>query len=156
LAIAAAAVQDATGGGGSGQRGASTITQQLVRARLLPDDVATGDRYMRKVVEIVQSARLTAAFPGESGKERIITAYLNQAYFGHEAYGIAAAAEVYFGVTDLSTLTPAQAALLAGLVKAPSFYDPYRYAVAGADGKLIVPAGAPPVQRRNWVLQNLP
>ena len=152
-AIVAAAVQNATGD--SAERGASTITQQLVRARLLPATVTDGDRYMRKVLEIVQSARLTAAFPGDQGKRDIITAYLNEVYFGHEAYGIAAAANVYFGVTDLAKLTPAQAALLAGLVKAPSLYDPYRYAAPGADGKLVVPATSPPVVRRDWVLQNL-
>lgn len=153
-AIVAAAVQNATGDG-SAQRGASTITQQLVRARLLPATVTDGDRYMRKVLEIVQSARLTAAFPGEQGKRDIITAYLNEVYFGHEAYGIAAAASVYFGVTDLSKLTPAQAALLAGLVKAPSLYDPYLYAKPAADGKLLVPSTSPPVVRRDWILQNL-
>ena len=154
-AIVAAAVQNVTGSG-SVERGASTITQQLVRARLLPETVTDGDRYLRKVLEIVQSARLTSAFPGEPGKRDIITAYLNEVYFGHEAYGLAAAAHVYFGVTDLAKLTPGQAALLAGLIKAPSLYDPYRYATPAADGKLIVPPTAPPVVRRDWVLQNLP
>jgi membrane peptidoglycan carboxypeptidase len=153
-AIIAAAVQNASGDG-TGERGASTITQQLVRARLLPPAVADGDRYVRKVLEIIQSARVTQAYAGEPGKQQIITAYLNESYFGHEAYGIAAAAGVYFGVTDLSKLTPAQAALLAGLVKAPSLYDPYRYATPGPDGKLVVPQDSPPVVRRDWVLTNL-
>ena len=86
-AIAAAAVQNATGN--TGERGASTITQQLVRARLLPQDVLQGsDRYLRKVLEIIQASRLTAAFPGEAGKEKIITSYLNEIYYGHEAYGM--------------------------------------------------------------------
>jgi len=153
-AIVAAAVQNATDGATT-ERGASTITQQLVRARLLPAGVSDGDRYFRKVLEIIQSSRLTADFPGQDGKAKIITAYLNEVYFGHEAYGIAAAAEIYFGVADLAELTPAQAALLAGLVKAPSVYDPYRYAVKGSDGKLVVPPSSPPVVRRNWVLDNL-
>ena len=153
-AIIAAAVQNASGDG-SGDRGASTITQQLVRARLLPPAVTDGDRYVRKVLEIIQSARVTQTYPGDVGKQQIITAYLNEVYFGHEAYGIAAAAEIYFGVADLSKLTPAQAALLAGLVKAPSLYDPYRYAVADAHGHLVVPQDSPPVIRRNWVLTNL-
>jgi membrane peptidoglycan carboxypeptidase len=152
--IVAAAVQNVTGDGG-GERGASTITQQLVRARLLPASAVDGDRYVRKLLEIIQSARLTEAFPGEAGKEQVITAYLNEVYFGHEAYGIAAAAQIYFGVSDLSRLTTAQAALLAGLVKAPSLYDPYRYAVKDQDGRLVVPPSAPPVVRRNWVLTNL-
>ena len=154
-AIAAAAFQNATGDGG-GERGASTITQQLVRARLLPEQViGGGDRYLRKTLEVIQAGRLTTAFPGEEGKRRIITAYLNEIYYGHEAYGIAAAASIYFGVDDLAKLTPAQAALLAGLAKAPSTYDPYRYAQKDAEGRLVVPATAPPVVRRDYVLRNL-
>jgi membrane peptidoglycan carboxypeptidase len=153
-AILAAAFQNLSGGD-STERGASTITQQLVRARLLPSDVQDGDRYVRKVLEVLQSSRVTAAYPGEDGKDKIITAYLNEIYYGHEAYGIAAAAQIYFGVSDLSKLTPAQAALLAGLPKAPSTYDPYRYATADATGRLVVPQTSPPVVRRNYILQNL-
>jgi membrane peptidoglycan carboxypeptidase len=154
-AIAAAAFQNASGEA-SDERGASTITQQLVRARLLPDEVVqSGDRYMRKVLEVIQATRLTDAFPGEAGKQAIITAYLNEIYYGHQAYGIAAAAEVYFGVRDLAELTPAQAALLAGLPKAPSIYDPYRYAVKDAEGRLVVPKNSPPVIRRDYVLTGM-
>jgi membrane peptidoglycan carboxypeptidase len=154
-AILAAVVQNVSGEA-EGERGASTITQQLVRARLLPPEVlADKDRYLRKVLEIVQSDRLTAAFPGEPGKEKIITAYLNEIYYGHQAYGIAAAAQIYFGVGDLADLTPAQAALLAGLPKSPSVYDAYRYAVKDADGRLVVPKNAPPVVRRDYILRNL-
>jgi len=153
-AILAAALQNLSGTD-STERGASTITQQLVRARLLPPDVQDGDRYVRKVLEVLQSSRVTAAYPGETGKDKIITAYLNEIYYGHEAYGIAAAAEIYFGVSDLAKLTPAQAALLAGLPKSPSTYDPYRYAVADSTGRLVVPPSSPPVVRRNYILQNL-
>ena len=137
------------------ERGASTITQQLVRARLLPTDVtaAGSDQYIRKAKEIIQSLRLSDEFPGEAGKERVITAYLNEIFYGHGAYGIAAAAHIYFGVSDLADLTPAQAALLAGLPKSPSTLDPYRFAVKDADGRLVVPAGSPPVQRRDWILR---
>ena len=153
-AILAAAAEHA----GSGiDRGASTITQQLVRARLLPPDVVEpgADRYVRKAKELIQAARLTEAFPGEDGKRRVITAYLNQIYYGHRAYGIAAAARSYFGVDELTRLTPAQAALLAGLPKSPTTLDPYRYAVQDAEGRLVVPPDAPPVVRRNWILRNL-
>ena len=152
-AMVAAALETVGGDG----RGASTITQQLVRARLLPKDVVApgADLYLRKAKEIVQSARLTQAFPGQTGKQRIITAYLNQIYYGHDAYGIAAAAQVYFGVGDLAKLTPAQAALLAGLPQSPSTLDPYRYAIRNTDGKLVVPPQSPPVLRRNWILDNL-
>ena len=121
------------------------------------DVVAPGaDRYVRKAKEIIQSARLTEAFPGEAGKQRIITAYLNQIFYGHDAYGIAAAAQIYFGVSDLSKLTPAQAALLAGLPKSPSTLDPYRYAETDKKGQLVVPARSPRrCVRRDWILQNL-
>jgi membrane peptidoglycan carboxypeptidase len=141
---------------GTSERGASTITQQLVRARLLPADIVNGsDRYLRKAKEIIQSLRLTDEYPGTVGKERVITAYLNEIYYGHEAYGIAAAADVYFGVTDLTKLTVAQAALLAGLPKAPSSLDPYRAAVKDDAGKLVVPPTADAVVRRDWILQGL-
>ena len=153
-AILSAAADNATGVSG---RGASTITQQLVRARLLPEDVVApqANQYVRKAKEVIQSQRLTQAFPGEAGKETILTAYLNEIFYGHDAYGIAAAARIYFGVTDLSKLTIAQAALLAGLPKSPSTLDPYRYAEKDADGQLVVPATAPPVVRRNYILQSL-
>ncbi|HET7028474.1 MAG TPA: transglycosylase domain-containing protein [Candidatus Limnocylindrales bacterium] len=143
------------GAGGGPQRGASTITQQLVRARLLPQDVVSGDQYVRKAKELIQATRLTDAFPGEPGKERIITAYLNEIYYGHDAYGVAAAANVYFGVTNLAKLTVSQAALLAGLPKSPSAYDPYKYAKADAKGRLVVDPSSPPVVRRNYVLDGL-
>jgi membrane peptidoglycan carboxypeptidase len=142
---------------GDGDRGASTITQQLVRARLLPEKYVEpgADRYMRKAKELIQAARLTQAYPGEAGKERIITAYLNQVFYGHGAHGIAAAARAYFGISDLRKLTPAQAALLAGLPKSPTLMDPYQFAKRDSKGRLVVARGSPPVVRRNWILQNL-
>jgi membrane peptidoglycan carboxypeptidase len=147
----------AEGASGARERGASTITQQLVRARLLPAEVtqAGADRYMRKAKEIIQSLRVSETFPGEEGKDRIITAYLNEIFYGHGAYGIAAAAWIYFGVSDLDQLTPAQAALLAGLPKSPSTLDPYRYAVKDDKGRLVVPRDAPAVVRRDWILGGL-
>ena len=83
--------------------------------------------------------RVSETFPGEQGKDRIITAYLNEIFYGHGAYGVAAAARIYFGVSDLAELTPAQAALLAGLPKSPSTLDPYRFAVKDDKGRLVVP-----------------
>ena len=152
-AMVAAAIETAQGDG----RGASTITQQLVRARLLPADVVEpgGDIYVRKAKEVIQSARLTSAFPGQTGKQQILTAYLNQIFYGHDAYGIAAAARVYFGISDLAKLTPAQAALLAALPQSPSTLDPYRFAKMNDEGDLVVPPTAPAVVRRNWILDNL-
>ena len=166
-AIALAIVENLTG---ASDRGASTITQQFVRARLLPEDVVEGDQLVRKVKEILQARNLTRANPGDEGKERILTAYLNQIYYGHNAYGIAAAAEVYFGITDLKLLTPAQAALLAGMPQAPDSYDLYKWVprdndgnmIRDAQGRLVVPTqsedGEPlplPVERRNFILRSL-
>ena len=99
--------------------------------------------------------RLSETFPGEQGKERVITAYLNEIFYGHGAYGIAAAARIYFGVNDLAKLTPAQAALLAGLPKSPSTLDPFLFAVRDKKGRLVVPADAAPVVRRDWILNGL-
>ena len=160
-AIAVALLENLTG---QSDRGASTITQQLVRARLLPADVVApnADQFVRKIKEILQARNLTEAFPGVAGKQRIITAYLNQIYYGHNAYGVAAAAQTYFGITDLNQLTPAQAALLAGLPQAPDDYDLFKYAVQDGQGRLIVPTQAAPgeslpapVVRRNFILAGL-
>ncbi len=148
-------------------RGASTITQQLVRARLLdPALVQDPNRTVeRKLKEIIQSIRVTEHFSGETGKQDIITAYLNQNYYGNQSYGVKAAAESYFGV-DLSKIDPAQAAILAGLPKSPSNYDLVRNAVEqctttvaeGADcpkSRLVVPSDSAIVARRNAILELL-
>ena len=137
-------------------RGASTITQQLVRQRLLDPALvqAPGRTVERKLKEIIQSIRLTRAFPGLAGKERIITAYLNQNFYGNNTYGVKAAARAYFG-KDLKDLTVAQAAILAGIPQSPSTYDLVRNAVAGPGGKLIVPPTADVVVRRDFILDLL-
>jgi len=121
-----ALVTEAAGGGDRG--GGSTITQQLVRARLLPQDVLDNQDtkeglYIRKAKEILQAYKLTQAFPGEEGKKEIITAYLNQIPYG-AAYGVAAAADVYFG-KDLNQLTVSEAALLAAIPQEPGNLYPY-------------------------------
>ena len=150
-AIVSAAADHLTG---ASSRGASTVTQQLVRARLLPEELVYegAEPYRRKIAEIIQAARVTQEFPGEAGKRRIITAYLNQNFYGHDAYGIASAASTYFGITDLSKLTPAQAALLAGLPKSPSTLDPYLWATRDKKGRLVVDPISPPVERRDYIL----
>jgi membrane peptidoglycan carboxypeptidase len=150
-------------------RGASTITQQLVRQRLLPAELVQdpGRTAERKLKEIIQSIRVTQAFPGELGKRDIITAYLNQNYYGNQLYGIKAAADGYFGV-GLDELTPAQAAILAALPKSPSNYDLVRNAaehclVDVAEGatcpankvQLVVPDDTVIVERRNAILDFL-
>ncbi|HEY3164617.1 MAG TPA: transglycosylase domain-containing protein [Candidatus Limnocylindrales bacterium] len=103
-------------------RGGSTITQQLVRARLLPESAFKGSREERKIREIIQSLRLTEAYPGDSGKQEIITAYLNQNFYGNQSYGIKAAAHTYFG-KELKDLTLAQMAVLAAIPQSPTKFD---------------------------------
>jgi len=153
LGIVSAGLDTLTGNA----RGASTITQQLVRNRLLPESAFT-TTYERKIREIIQSIRLTQAFPGEDGKKKIIAAYLNDNFYGNNSYGIAAAARGYWGVS-LDKLTLAQAAILAGLVQSPSTYDLIRNAVEETlpDGttQLVVPADSPVVVRRNRVLEQM-
>ena len=143
-------------------RGASTITQQLVRARLLPTSAFDGSLYERKVREIIQSIRLTQAYPGEAGKQEIITAYLNQNFYGNQSYGVKAAAKGYFG-KPLDQLTLAQDAILAAIPQSPTAYDLIRNANEicldnVAEGQectrfqLVVPQDSEIVQRRNRVL----
>ncbi len=145
-------------------RGGSTITQQLVRARLLPESAFTGGREERKIREIIQSLRLTQAYPGETGKQEIITAYLNQNFYGNQSYGIAAAARTYFD-KDLKDLTLAQDAVLAAIPQSPTKFDLIKNSeedctVKVAEGddcpvgksQLVVPENTEIYARRNYVL----
>jgi len=102
----------------SSREGASTITQQVTRMLLLSNEQS----YRRKMQEIVLAVRIER----ELSKSEILTIYLNHAYFGNGAYGVGAAAETYFG-KDVENLTIAEAALLAGLVKAPTNYAPHAH-----------------------------
>nr|MBA2380842.1 transglycosylase domain-containing protein [Chloroflexota bacterium] len=148
-------------------RGGSTITQQLVRARLLPESAFSGGREERKIREIIQSLRLTEAYPGQEGKQEIITAYLNQNFYGNRSYGIRAAAHTYFG-KELSKLTLAQDALLAAIPQSPTRFDLVKNAeevcsvpLKGEDPcptakiQLIVPDDSDIVRRRNLVLDQM-
>jgi len=97
-------------------QGGSTITQQLVKMRIL-----TPKRdFARKVREAILAFRLTR----EYSKNEILEQYLNTVYFGAGSYGIGSAAQRFFGV-PASDLDVAQAALLAGLIQNPSGYDPF-------------------------------
>jgi membrane peptidoglycan carboxypeptidase len=109
-------------------RGASTITQQLVRARLLPANAFEGSVYDRKIREIIQSIRLTQAFQGDEGKKRIMEAYLNQNFYGNQSYGVKAASLGYFG-KELEELTIAQYAVLAAIPQSPTKFDLMRNAI---------------------------
>ncbi|MEP7003188.1 MAG: transglycosylase domain-containing protein, partial [Chloroflexota bacterium] len=100
-----------TGGGG-----ASTITQQLVKLRL----VGSESSITRKIREAILAVEVTRTF----SKEQILELYFNQIYYGNQAYGVKAAAQSYFAKSDLRTLTLPEAALLAGLPQLPSVLDP--------------------------------
>ncbi|MGH3007919.1 MAG: transglycosylase domain-containing protein [Gaiellaceae bacterium] len=113
VGIARAIVADAFAG--RIVQGGSTITQELVRNLYLSQQQTV----RRKVVEACLAIKLARVW----SKDRILTAYLNDVYYGAHAYGIEAAAETYFSV-PARRLTLEQAALLAGLPQAPSLYDP--------------------------------
>lgn len=103
--------------GGFGSQGASTITQQLVRNAMLSHE----KKLERKVQEIILAVQVERKYT----KDEIFTHYLNWVYFGHGAYGIKAAADTYFG-KELTELTLAESATLAGLVQRPNALSPYR------------------------------
>ncbi len=102
---------------GGRKQGASTITQQVARTFLL----TSVKSWTRKVKEIILALRIERRF----SKDEILELYFNQIYMGAGAYGMGAAAHVYFA-RDVSELTLGQMALLAGLPKAPSDYNPWR------------------------------
>jgi len=134
LSILRAAVVDiARYGRGQRPLGASTITQQLVRHFLLTNEVSVS----RKIKEALLAYRIE----NQLSKDRILEIYLNEIYLGAGAYGVAAAAETYYG-KPLAQLTPAEAAFLAALPKAPNNYNPTHHADAA-------------LARRNWVLDGM-
>ncbi|HET8570169.1 MAG TPA: transglycosylase domain-containing protein [Candidatus Limnocylindria bacterium] len=96
--------------------GGSTITQQLVKQRIVGGEVS----YKRKIREAILAVQVTRMY----SKREILELYFNQIFYGNQAYGVKAAAEAYFRKSDLSRLTLAEAALLAGLPQAPSVLDP--------------------------------
>ncbi|MDF1727854.1 MAG: PBP1A family penicillin-binding protein [Sulfitobacter sp.] len=114
--IGAAAV-DAVRSGGRDVRGASTITQQVMKNFLLSGD----RRAERKIKEIILAARVEEAL----SKDKILELYLNEIFLGQNSYGVAAASQTYFNKT-LGELAPHEAAFLASLPKAPSDYHPVR------------------------------
>ena len=102
---------------GTAEEGGSTITQQYVRAVMLDSDKTI----TRKLREAVLAVQLEQRF----SKRQILQRYLNTVYFGNGAYGVEAAAQVYFAKSARDVDLP-QAALLAGLIQAPNRTDPYR------------------------------
>lgn len=109
--------------------GGSTITQQLARNAFL-----TQDRTLkRKLQEALLALRLEQHYT----KQEILEMYMNQIYFGQGAYGVQAAAHVYFG-KDVKDLTLAQCAILAGLPQSPNAYSPFNDLEAGKKRQAVV------------------
>ncbi len=100
--------------------GASTITQQLTRILLLDPEERSRQTYRRKIKEAILAAEITRRY----SKDEILELYLNEIYFGNQAYGIEAAAQTYFN-TSAKNLTLGQASFLAGLPQLPAVYDIY-------------------------------
>ncbi|MEM8497509.1 MAG: biosynthetic peptidoglycan transglycosylase [Pseudomonadota bacterium] len=113
--------------------GASTITMQLAKHSLLGRD--------RSLARKLSQFMLAAKIESRLSKEQILQRYLSSIYFGENTYGIDAAAQFYFKKA-LAELTLAEAAMLAGLPKAPSKYNP-----------TASPAAS--LERRNWVLERM-
>ncbi len=120
---------------GQGKRpvGASTITQQVAKNMVLGNEVTLS----RKAREALLAMRIEQSL----SKDRILELYLNEIYLGAGAYGVAAAAQTYFD-KPLDALTPAEAAFLAALPKAPNNYQPQRFPDAAR-------------ARRDWVVDRM-
>ena len=129
----AAAFRDAAISRGRNVRGASTITQQVMKNFLLDGS----RRAERKIKEIILATRIE----GTLDKEQILELYLNEIFLGQNSYGVTAAAQTYFNKT-LGQLAPHEAAFLASLPKAPSDFHPVR-----RKERLL--------QRRNYVLREM-
>ena len=99
-------------------QGGSTITQQVVKNLLVGDDVT----YERKIREMIVASRLESTL----SKNEILELYLNSAYLGRGSWGVEMAARSYFG-KSAKELTLAEGAMLAGLLKGPSFFNPDRH-----------------------------
>ena len=112
LGITRAAIHNLAGGA---KQGASTITQQVARNFFLSSE----QTFKRKIYEVLLAWKIEQNLT----KDQILEVYMNQIYLGQRAYGFASAAQIYFG-KDIKDLTIAEAAMLAGLPKAPSAYNP--------------------------------
>jgi penicillin-binding protein 1A len=109
--------------------GGSTITQQLTKVLFLTPDKSLERKFKEAALALELERRYT--------KDRILEMYLNQIYFGHGAYGVEAAARTYFG-KGVAELTVREAALLAGLPRAPSTYSPFEHGEAAKSRRDVV------------------
>ena len=140
--LARAAVNDS---GNNSTQGASTLTQQLVKQTRFYEagsdkakqNAATADTTDRKIYEAKCALKLEQEFT----KHQILEKYFNIAFFGEQSYGIDVAARNYFNVTP-QKLTVPEAAMLAGLVKNPTLFDPFQHPTAARE-------------RRNEVIDNM-
>jgi penicillin-binding protein 1A len=105
--------------GGSVSQGGSTITQQYVKNAF---ELTTEKAITRKAKEAILSIKLEQ----QMSKDEILEGYLNTIYFGRGAYGVAAASQAYFN-KDVRTIGESEAALLAGLIRAPATADPWNH-----------------------------
>ncbi len=124
---------EAAATGGSSVRGASTITQQVMKNFLLSSDRSVE----RKVKELILAARLERSL----SKDQILELYLNEIFLGQNSFGIAAASQTYFN-KSLTELAPHEAAMLAAMPQAPGRYHP-------------VTAKERVTERRNYVLREM-
>jgi penicillin-binding protein 1A len=129
----ASAAYDAIQSRGQNVRGASTITQQVMKNFLLGGE-RTGER---KIKEIILASRIEETL----SKDKILELYLNEIFLGQNSYGVTAAAQTYFNKT-LAELAPHEAAMLAAMPQAPSKYHP-------------VTAKERVTERRNYVLREM-
>lgn len=127
IGVARALFSKASGGGDS--QGASTITMQLARNLFLSPKQSMD----RKLKEVLVAIEIEKSFT----KREILELYLNQIYFGSGAYGVHSASWIYFGKKP-KDLTPAEAALIAGLPQAPSDYSPFEDPQAAKERQKIV------------------
>ena len=111
-------------------QGGSTITQQLVKNSILTAD----QNLNRKTTEAFYALRLER----QMTKDEILERYLNTVYFGAGAYGVQAAAETYWGYDSASELGWAEAALLAGIIRNPTRFDPTRFPDDARDRRSVV------------------
>jgi membrane peptidoglycan carboxypeptidase len=136
----------AAGVAGQPQQGASTLTMQLVRMSLIytaetPQQAV--DAGVKTPTRKIREMRTALEVEKQYGKDEILERYLNMAPFGRQTFGVHAASRYRFAKSP-KDLTVAEAAMLAGMVKAPSDYDP-----GTADGMALL------VNRRNWVVNQL-
>ena len=100
-------------------QGASTLTMQLVKNVLIPAEERYERSYTRKIKEAILAIEISRRYPGKEGKDRILEWYLNSTFFGNHAYGVEAAAQVYFG-KHVWELSLAEAAMLAHIPQYPA------------------------------------